>query len=103
LIIHTIIGVIEIVLDVLSTLILIQAVLSLLIGFNVVNRSNQLVRAVDGGLGQITEPIYRPLRRVIRPTGGIDWSPFLALVAIRILLYVLGNVDMAVLSGSYGG
>ena len=97
---HTVIGVLEIILDVASVLILIQAVLSLLLGFNVVNRHNGFVAGLDQGLDQITAPIYRPLRRVLPVTGGIDWSPFIALVIIRILLYVLGNLDYAVLTGT---
>jgi YggT family protein len=100
--IHTIIGVLEILLDVASVLILVQAVLSLLIAFNVVNRYNQLVAGLDSGLDQLTRPIYRPLRRVVPITGGIDWSPFVALVIIRILQYVLGNMDMAVLTSGAG-
>ena len=92
--IHTLIGVLEIILQVASFLILVQAILSLLIGFNGVNRYNGFVAGLDSGLDQITAPIYRPLRRVLPVTGGIDWSPFVALLVIRILLYVLGNIDV---------
>jgi YggT family protein len=102
LLVHTIIGILLILLNVLSLLILIQAVLSLLIAFNVVNRYNGLVAGIDSGLDQITRPIYRPLRRFIPVAGGIDWTPFAALVLIRILQYVLGNIDMAVLTGGAG-
>ena len=90
---HTIIGILAIVLQVASFLILIQVVLSLLLTFNVVNHSNQLVRSLDSGLSQITEPMYRPLRRFLPSGGPIDWAPFAALIIIRILLYVLGNID----------
>jgi YggT family protein len=102
LLIHTIIGVLEIILNVASFLILIQAVLSLLLAFNVVNRYNGFVAGIDSGLDQITRPMYRPLRRFIPVAGGIDWTPFAALVIIRILQYVLNNIDMAVLTGGAG-
>ena len=45
--------------------------------------------------------MYRPFRRVLPTSGGIDWSPFAALIVIRILMYVLGNIDVAVLTSSY--
>lgn len=39
---------------------------------------------------QLTEPVLRPIRRVIPPIGGIDLSPLFALIAIRFLLLLLG-------------
>lgn len=39
---------------------------------------------------QLTEPVMRPIRRVIPPIGGIDLSPVFALVGIRFLLLLLG-------------
>lgn len=95
---HTIIGVLQIILSFASFLILVQVVLSLLIGFNVVNRHNSFVMGVDSALNQLFEPVYRPLRRIL-PGGQIDWAPMLALVAIRILSYVLSNIDAYVTYG----
>jgi len=40
-----------------------------------------LVRALN-------EPLMRPLRRVIRPIGGIDLSPLVAFLLLRIAVYV---------------
>jgi YggT family protein len=34
---------------------------------------------------QATEPILGPIRRVIPPTGGLDLSPFVALVLLSII------------------
>lgn len=39
---------------------------------------------------QLTEPVLRPIRRVIPPIGGVDLSPLFALIAIRFLLLLLG-------------
>ena len=97
---HTLIGVLLIVLNVLSFLVLIQVILSLLITFNVVNRHNGFVSGLDSGLDQITAPLYRPLRRVLPTAGGIDWAPFAALIVIRILMYVLGNLDASLYTGA---
>lgn len=39
---------------------------------------------------QLTEPLLRPVRRVIPPIAGIDLSPLFVLIAIRFLLVLLG-------------
>lgn len=97
---HTLIGVLLIILNVLSFLVLIQVILSLLISFNVVNRHNGFVSGLDSGLDQLLGPIYRPLRRVLPVTGGIDWAPFAVLIIIRILMYVLENLDVSLATGA---
>ncbi|MGH2456699.1 MAG: YggT family protein [Candidatus Limnocylindria bacterium] len=35
-------------------------------------------------LYQATEPILAPIRRVIPPTGGIDWAPMIAILLLGI-------------------
>lgn len=79
-------------LTVLWWLIIISAVLNLLFGFNVLNYSNTGARGFRDGLDRLLEPLYRPFRRILPPTGGIDWSPFLVLVMIGILQIILRNV-----------
>ncbi|MGD9020562.1 MAG: YggT family protein [Lysobacterales bacterium] len=39
---------------------------------------------------QLTEPVLRPINRVIPPIGGIDLSPLFALIALRFLMLLLG-------------
>ena len=48
---------------------------------------NELFVRLDYALGIFTEPLLRPLRRIIPPLGNIDITP---LVAILILSFVLG-------------
>jgi YggT family protein len=36
-------------------------------------------------LYQVTEPLLGPIRRVLPPTGGIDWSPMIAILLLGIL------------------
>jgi YggT family protein len=40
-------------------------------------------------LEQLTEPLLAPLRRLIPPAGGIDWSVLVALVAIQLVNILL--------------
>lgn len=81
----TIIGIVNYLLTIARWIIIIQAILSLLIAFNVINTHNNFVRSVHYGLDQITEPLYRPFRRFLPSGGGIDWSPFVVLIIITII------------------
>jgi YggT family protein len=64
-----------------------SAVMSWLIAFNVVNPYNQFVRSIWQGLNALTEPVLRPIRRMMPDLGGIDISP---LVVIIICWFVQG-------------
>ena len=35
---------------------------------------------------QLTDPLVRPIRRWIPPAGGLDWSPFILLILLNLLL-----------------
>ncbi len=41
-------------------------------------------------LGQITEPVLGPARRLIPPIGGLDLSPLVVLIAMQLLMILLG-------------
>ena len=47
-------------------------------------------------LHQVTEPIMAPVRRVIPPMGGLDFSPIAVFILISILQIVLRNVAYSV-------
>lgn len=51
----------------------------------------------DGGglsrvLLDITEPILAPIRRILPPVGGIDFSPILAMILIQLVSTVLAQL-----------
>ena len=69
-------------------LLIAQAVLSWLLAFGVVNRYNRAIMTVGDFLWRITEPLLRPIRRLIPDLGGIDISP----VILILLLYFLRNL-----------
>jgi len=69
---------------------IIAAVFSLLVSFNVLDTRNRFVWTVGDFLYKITEPALRPLRRFLPNLGGIDISPMiliLLLYAARIFLW----------------
>jgi YggT family protein len=77
--------IIYIVLQAAWWIIIIQAVLSWLIAFNVINMSSDFVRTVLTTLDRITDPLYRPIRKVMPDLGALDLSPMVVLLAIMIL------------------
>ena len=82
-------SVVNLLLDVLRWIIIIQAILSWLVAFNVINTTNDFMRSFLYALDRITEPLYRPIRRVLPDFGGIDFSPLVALlivIAVQMLL-----------------
>ncbi len=58
-------GVLDLLLRVLSYIIIAQAIISWLVAFNVINTTNDFVRSFLAALDRITEPLYRPIRRIL--------------------------------------
>ncbi len=84
--------VIDLLLRVLTWIIIIQAILSWLVAFNVINTHNDFVRSLLAALEKITEPLYRPIRRIMPDFGGIDFSPLVVLLLIYVLRILLSGV-----------
>jgi YggT family protein len=65
--------------------VIINAVISWLIAFDVLNIRNQTVYRIVHGLDAITDPMLRPLRRVIPNLGGIDITPIILIILLKAL------------------
>jgi YggT family protein len=72
-----------------------MALMSWLLAFNVLNRSNPTVYRVYDFLERITEPLLRPLRRIIPPIGGIDISPVILILLIMFLSQLIADNFMS--------
>jgi YggT family protein len=95
----TIIQILQVLLNVVWWVIVIQFVLSLLIVFNVINTGSPFIRSLHDGLDRLTEPLYRPIRRILPNTGGMDFAPAVVLVLMAILNIILNNVAASILAG----
>jgi YggT family protein len=69
--------------------VIIAVVVSWLIAFGVINVYNHIVRSIVQALDAITEPVFRQVRRVIPPIGGLDLSPLIVLIALQFLSYLI--------------
>ncbi|GAA0324898.1 YggT family protein [Sphingomonas oligophenolica] len=80
-----IIQIVQVLLNVLWWIIVVQAIMSWLLAFNVINLYNETVRAIWQALEKITDPIYRPIRRIMPDFGALDLSPLVVLLIIYII------------------
>jgi YggT family protein len=83
------ISIIGYLMTILSTVVIVQFVLSLLIAFNVVSLSNNFVASVWHALTVILDPFLKPIRKIMPDTGMIDFSPMVLLIGLRILQMLL--------------
>ena len=70
--------------------IILSALMSWLIGFNIVNINNKLIYILADFLNRLTEPFLSPIRRILPNLGGIDLSP---VVLILLLIFVKDLVN----------
>jgi YggT family protein len=80
-------NIIEWVLDIAWWVIVIQFILSWLVYFRVINVHSPQVRSFILAIDRLTEPLYRPIRRVLPDFGGLDFSPMVVLLVITLLMY----------------
>ncbi len=78
-------GFIAMIIDFLIWIVIISAVFSWLVAFNVINLSNQFVYSVYYALNRLTEPLLAPIRRWMPDLGGIDISPVILIFALIFL------------------
>jgi YggT family protein len=70
--------------------IIISAILSWLVAFNVINIRNRMAYEVVRILDAITRPVLRPFQRFIPPLGGVDISPIIVILIIQgALIYLI--------------
>ncbi len=86
------ISVIQMALNLYVWMIIVQAIMSWLIAFGVINTRNRFVYMVGDFLYRITEPLLRPIRQFLPNLGGIDLSPVVLLLAIVFIQNVLARV-----------
>ncbi|HEY0412046.1 MAG TPA: YggT family protein [Allosphingosinicella sp.] len=90
----TLIDMLSLLLWAFSWLIIIQVILGWLVALNVVNAYNRFVRGLLKGLERVTEPFYKPIRRILPDFGGLDLSPMVLLLVIWLLQRLLFDVGM---------
>jgi YggT family protein len=78
------------VIDIYTWIVIAGAIISWLVAFGVINVNNQFIRVVVDLLYRLTEPVLRPIRKILPNLGGVDISPVILLLGlffIRSLLW----------------
>ncbi|KRA56306.1 hypothetical protein ASD79_18300 [Caulobacter sp. Root655] len=102
-IIHFVFFIVAALLSLLWWAIIISAILSWLVAFDIVNLRNRAVYQISTFLDRVTGPILRPFQRIIPPLGGVDLSAIVVLLIITgIQRFILPSLQMSLL-GLVGG
>jgi YggT family protein len=43
-------------------------------------------------LGRVVEPLLTPIRKLVPPMGGVDWSPLILIIALQVLGSILVTI-----------
>ena len=81
---------------------IIGAIVSLLIAFNVLDTRNRAVWAIADFFHRLTEPALRPLRRFMPKLGGIDLSPVALILLLQAARILLSEIQFGLLGGGLG-
>ena len=79
------------VIDIYTWIVIASAIMSWLVAFGVVNTRNQFIGYVVDFLYKVTEPVLRPIRRVLPNLGGVDISPVILLLGLFFLRSLLAE------------
>lgn len=77
------------VIDIYTWIVIASAIMSWLVAFGVVNVRNQFIRVVVDLLFRLTEPVLRPIRRILPNLGGVDISPVILLLGLFFMRSLL--------------
>ena len=77
------------VLEIYKWIVIVAVIVSWLTAFNVINQYNNFVRTVLRVLIALTEPVFRPIRKVLPAIGGLDLSPIVVIILIEFLKYTI--------------
>lgn len=94
-----IISIVLFLLGILKMIIIVQAIISWLVAFNVINTHNDFVRQLLTLLDRVTEPLYRPIRRFLPTSNGIDFAPMVVLLLLVIFNIILNNIATSIMAG----
>ena len=80
-----IIGLLSLAITLYIWVILIQVLISWLIVFEVINVKNSKAQNLIALLQKATDPVFKPLRKVLPNIGGIDITPILVILGLSLL------------------
>jgi len=89
------IDIVLIIIQLFVVLLIVQAVISWLIAFEMVSRSNPIVGSLWRFATALSDPVLRPIRRIIPPINGVDLAPLVLIVLLYLIMRMLPCVLLA--------
>ena len=90
---NSVLMLIDRIIDLYVWIIILSAVLSLLVAFDVINMRNRFVYLVGDALNRLTEPVYRPVRRILPDMGGLDLAPLVVIFGLWFLRDIMWELS----------
>ena len=77
------------ILEIYKWVVIAAVIVSWLVAFNVINEHHNFVRTLLRILYTLTEPVFRPVRKILPAIAGLDLSPIVVFVVIWFLQYTI--------------
>ena len=90
---NSVLMLIDRIIDLYVWIIILSAVLSWLVAFDIINMRNRLVYLVGDALNRLTEPVYRPVRRILPDMGGLDLAPLVVIFGLWFLRDIMWELS----------
>ena len=97
---NALIQILGLLIDLVTTVVIVQFVLSLLLVFNVISLNNNVVASIWQALNAILDPVLRPIRKIMPDTGMIDFSPIILIFGMRAIQILLTGAANSIASGT---
>jgi YggT family protein len=97
---NALIQILGLLIDLITTVVIVQFVLSLLLVFNVISLNNNVVSAIWQALNAILDPVLRPIRKIMPDTGMIDFSPIILIFGMRAIQILLAGAANSMATGT---
>ena len=95
---NSMLNLVDTVIEIYIWMVILSAVLSWLVAFNVVNTRNRFIYTVGDFLYRITEPALRPIRTFVPAFGGLDLTPVILILLLWFARSLINNELRSVLT-----
>lgn len=93
---------VDAIIQLFMVVLIVYVVISWLYAFDIISRRNGFIGSVWEFCRRVTDPVLRPLRRLIPPVAGVDLSVLIVILGIQLLLLPLWWWLYSVLVGAPG-
>ena len=90
--------IIGLVIDIYFKVVVVEVILHWLLHFKILDASNKYARKTVEVLEALTHPVYKRIAKYIPPFAGLDFSPFILLIALLFVGRLVFRLSQLVLA-----